>query len=159
LTSAVGNFLAGKGSPLASDASEIVLVAQNDNIDPTLVAAIAIAENGQKENNPFALGPDGSNTYPGLDAAINAVGSTLHKYIYTYNESTVSALWSGNTWIVNPKKPWITIQPPGYCVGETAAEVAKCQKTGNTISGFMKNMGATATVGGNPNKVGFPCPD
>jgi RHS repeat-associated protein len=159
LSGAISAFLTGKGSPLAGDVSEIMTVAQNDNLDPTLIAAIAIAENGQKMNNPFALGPNGSNTYGTLDAAIAAAGSTLDKYIYTWNETTVSSLWSGNTWKVNPKKPWITIQPPGYCVGTTAAGVTGCQNTGKTISGFMQSMGKVATVGGNPNKLGFPCPN
>jgi hypothetical protein len=159
LTDAIGGFLGGKGSALAAYASQLVQVGQQDNIDPTLLAAIAIAENGQARNNPFALGPNGSSTYPTLSAAIGAAGSTLDKYIYTWNESTVSALWSGNTWKVDPRKPWITIQPPGYCVGTTAAGIAGCQNTGNAIAGFMKSMGATATVGGNPNKLGFPCPD
>ena len=159
LTTAIAGFLSSKGSSLAADAAEIVQVGQNDKIDPTLIAAIAIAENGQATNNPFALGPNGSSTYPNLDAAIKAVGSTLDKYIYTWNESTVSALWSGNTWKVDPRKPWITTQPPGYCVGTTAAAVAACQNTGTTIASFMQGMGTVATVGGNPNKLGFPCPD
>jgi hypothetical protein len=134
-------------------------VAQTDKIDPTLIAAMAIAENGQYKNNPFGLGPNGSNTYTTLNAAVSAVGANLDKYIYTWNESTVSMLWSGNTWKVNPKKRWITTQPPGYCVGTTAAGVASCQNTGTTISGFMKSMGVAATVGGNPNSLGFPCKD
>ena len=105
LTNTVSSFLSGKDSPLAGYAATIVQVAQADNIDPTLIAAIAIAENGQKTNNPFALGPNGSNTYATLSAAISAVGSQLDKYIYTWSESTVSALWSGKTWVVNPQKP------------------------------------------------------
>src|ERR1035437_2604266 len=87
---ATTTFLTGKGSPLASDVSQIMQVAQQDKIDPTLIAALAIAENGQKMNNPFALGPNGSSTYPTLNAAVTAVGSTLDKYIYTWNETSVS---------------------------------------------------------------------
>jgi RHS repeat-associated protein len=159
LLDAISDFLSGRGSSLAAYTDTIVLVGQKDNVDPTLIAAIGIAENGQAKNNPFALGPNGSSTYPTLNAAVSAVGATLDKYIYTWNESTVSALWSGNTWQVDPKKPWVTVQPPGYCVGTTAAGVAGCQNTGRTISNFMQTIGVTATVGGNPNKLGFPCPD
>jgi len=159
LSDAITTFLTAKGSPLAGDVSQIMSVAQTDKIDPTLIAAMAIAENGQYKNNPFGLGPNGSNTYTTLNAAVSAVGANLDKYIYTWNESTVSMLWSGNTWKVNPKKRWITTQPPGYCVGTTADGVASCQNTGTTISGFMKSMGVAATVGGNPNSLGFPCKD
>src|SRR5579872_3593627 len=148
LTDAIGAFLTRKHSPLAADSAEIVQVAQQDNLDPTLIAAMAIAENGSATNNPFSLGPNGRNTYPTLDAAISAVGQTLDKYIYQRNETTVSALWSGNIWITDPRKPWVTIQWPGYCVGTTATDVAGCQNTGNTIAGFMKSIGASATVGG-----------
>ena len=116
LTSAISSFLTGKGSPLASDAAYMVTVGAQDNIDPTLFAAIAVAENGTAANNPFALGPNGRNTYPDLNSAISAVGSQLKKYIYTWKEGSVSALWSGNAWMVEQKKPWITIQPPAYCV-------------------------------------------
>jgi hypothetical protein len=159
LNAGLSGFLSGKGSPLANYVPQLIQVGQADDIDPTLLAALAIAENGQATNNPFSLGPNGRNTYPSLTAAINAVGATLDKYIYTWNESTVSALWSGNTWITQPGKPWVTIQYPGYCVGTTAGGVAGCQNTGATISGFMQQIGRDDTVGGNPNKLQFPCPE
>ncbi len=165
LTSAISSFLTGKGSPLASDAAYMVTVGAQDNIDPTLFAAIAVAENGTAANNPFALGPNGRNTYPDLNSAISAVGSQLKKYIYTWKEGSVSALWSGNAWMVEQKKPWITIQPPAYCVatGKTPGQIAQaqalCQNTGNTIAGFMQKMGQKATVGGDPNNLAFPCKD
>jgi RHS repeat-associated protein len=152
-------FLSEKGSPLASDVAQLIQVGQADDIDPTLLAAMAIAENGQATNNPFSLGTNGRNTYPSLSAAINAVGATLQKYIYTWNESTVSALWSGNVWKVQKGKPWITTQYPGYCVGTSPASAAGCQNTGKTISGFMQQIGVTDGVGGNPNKLQFPCPE
>jgi hypothetical protein len=86
-----------------------------------------------------------------LSAAISAVGNTLDRYIYQWNETSVSALWSGNTWIVKRRKPWVTIQYPGYCVGVTPEGKAACQKTGNTIAAFMKSMY------GNPASLAFPC--
>ncbi len=143
----------------------MVSVGQQDNIDPTLFAAIAIAENGTATNNPFALGPNGRSTFTDLEAAIDKVGSQLKKYIYTWNEDSVSQLWSGNGWIVEKGKPWHTIQPPAYCVatgktpGQIATAKALCQNTGNTIAAFMQKMGQQATFGGDPNNLAFPCKD
>jgi RHS repeat-associated protein len=159
LDAGLSGFLSGKGSPLADYVDQMIQVGQADDIDPTLLAAMAIAENGQAMNNPFSLGPNGRNTYPSLTAAINAVGTVLQKYIYTRNESSVSALWSGNTWKTVPRRPWVTIQYPGYCVGTTAAGVAGCQNTGKTIAGFMQQIRLDDTVGGNPNKLQYPCPE
>ncbi len=165
LTNAISGFLSGKGSPLANDTSDIVSVGQQDNIDPTLIAAIAIAENGTAQNNPFAVGPNGTAKFGSLTDAITAVGAQLKKQIYKWGETTVSALWSGNGHIVNPKRPWIVIQFPAYCVGTgnnaaaIAAAVAGCQNTGNTIAGFMQKIGQQATVGGDPNYLAFPCKD
>jgi hypothetical protein len=65
------------------------------NIDPRLIAAIPVGEHGTATNNPFGLGGNGSGTFTSLTDAINAVGSFLNKAIYSWNETTVSALWSG----------------------------------------------------------------
>jgi RHS repeat-associated protein len=153
LVDAINGFLVQHAPSLASYASAMEVVGASDNIDPRLIAAIAVAENGQATNNPYALGPNGRNTYTSITAATNAVGKQLDKYIYTWNETSVAALWSGNIWIVKPGKPWITVQPPAYCTGLNAKDVAACQNTGSTISTFMQSMG------GDPNKLGFPCND
>jgi RHS repeat-associated protein len=153
LVDTIQSFLGQKMSSLAAYAGTMEAVAASDNIDPRLFAAIAVSENGSATNNPFGLGPNGSNTYSSMTAAISALGQALDKYIYRWSETSVSALWSGNGWIVDPKKKWITIQPPAYCVGSTDAEKAGCLSTGNTISIRMKSMS------GNPNNLGFPCPD
>lgn len=89
------------------------------------------------------------------------MASTLAKYIYTWGETTVSELYSGNGWHVDPRKPWVTIQYPAYCVARSAEEVAQCQNTGKTISGFLRSMGgnpdAVGFPGNDTNKLGFPC--
>jgi RHS repeat-associated protein len=144
-------LLMNSNPSLASYASTMEAVGASDNIDPRLFAAIAVGENGQYKNNPFGLGRNGSGTYASLDGAIAALGVTLEKYIFTWHETTVSQLWSGNTWQTNPRKPWQTTQPPGYCVGTNAAAKAACQNTGATIAG------ALTSEGGNPNSLTFPC--
>ena len=151
LTRVVADYLAGHGSPLSSLSGTLVQVGESDDIDPRLFAAMAVGENGRAPNNPFGLGPNGSTPFATLSAAISAVGNTLDRYIYQWNETSVSALWSGNTWIVKRRKPWVTIQYPGYCVGVTPEGKAACQKTGNTIAAFMKSMY------GNPASLAFPC--
>lgn len=143
----ISGFLSTKYPSLAGDASIFEAVGTSDNIDPRLFAAIAVAENGKAKNNPFGLGPNGSTPYSSITAAIAALGKTLDKYIFTWNETTVGALYSGNGWKVDPKKPWITTQPPGYCVG------SGCQNTGNTVASFLQSQG------GNPNSLVFPCKD
>ena len=126
-------------------------VGESYDMDPRLFAAMAIAENGQYQNNPFGLGPNGSKTFASLGDAIAYLGRTLDRYINQWKETTVSALWSGNVWIVKKGQPWITLQYPGYCVGNTAEDKAGCQHTGVTISGFMRAMG------GDPDDLRFPC--
>jgi len=74
------------------------------DIDPRLFAAIAVAENGQYQNNPFALGPNGSATFASIAQAIQRLGSVLDTYIYRWRESTVDRLWDGNPWVVDPHK-------------------------------------------------------
>jgi hypothetical protein len=147
----LNNFLSGTN--FAGDAFAFEATGASYNIDPRLIAAMARGENGQAKNNPFGLGRNGSASFSSLGAALAFLGQTLDKYIYTWNETTVSQLWSGNTWQVNPKKPWITTQYPGDCVGADSAAVAACQATGANISQFMVSMS------GNPNSLGFPCPD
>ena len=85
LTGAIGSFLSGKNSPLAGYAALIVGVGQTDKVDPTLIAALAIAENGSAQNNPFALGPNGTSTITTLDQAISKVGSVAQQ-VYLYME-------------------------------------------------------------------------
>jgi hypothetical protein len=149
----MNNFLQQWKPSLAGYAFSMEAAGASYNIDPRLVAAMAVAENGQALNNPFGLGPNGSTPFNSLGAALAQLGTTLDKYIYQWKEVTVTQLWSGNTWIVDPKKPWITIQPPGYCVGTNAKDRVGCQATGANISVFMRSMAA------DPNKLGFPCPD
>jgi hypothetical protein len=151
LAASLNAFLKGKGSSLSDYVSNLIDVGRADNIDPRLFAAMAIAENGQSKNNPFGLGPNGHSRFDSLSDAIDEVGSTLYKYINTRHETTVSALWSGNKWIEKP--PGHIIQQPGYCVALKPEDVAGCQKTGRTISGFMQSMG------GDPNNLAFPCKD
>jgi hypothetical protein len=146
-------FIAVKAPALAGYAGTLEAVGASDNIDPRLFVAIALGENGQAVNNPFAPGPNGTAKYNSLSDAIASLGGTLDKYIFQWNETTVSQLWSGNTWRVNPKKKWITTQPPAYCVGTTASAVASCRNTGNNIATFLK------AEGGNPNNLLFPCKD
>jgi len=153
LVDAIHGYLALHYPSLASYAGQMEAVGVFDDIDPRLFAAIAVGENGTGTNNPFGLGGNGSGTFTSIGAAISQLGRTLGKYINTWHETTVAMLWSGNTWKVDPKKKWITTQPPGYCVGKTAAEKAACHNTGVSISGFMQSMG------GNPNKLNFPCDD
>jgi RHS repeat-associated protein len=143
----ISGFLKTKYPSLAQYASIFEIVGASDNIDPRLFAAIAVAENGSAVNNPFAIGPNGSTKFPSIPAALTALGKTLDKYLYTWNETTVSQLWSGNAWKVDPKKPWITTQPPGYCVG------SGCQNTGNAVAANLTKQG------GNPNSLAFPCKD
>jgi RHS repeat-associated protein len=151
LMSSLTSFLSG--TKFAGDAVAFEATGASFDIDPRLIAAMAFGENGQAANNPFGLGPNGSAAFSTIGAALASLGNTLDKYIYTWNETTVSELWSGNTWKVDPKKKWITIQYPGYCVGTTSQGVAGCQATGANISQFMVSMGA------NPNSLGFPCPE
>ena len=151
LMASLTNFLSG--TKFASDAFAFEAAGASYNIDPRLIAAMAFAENGQAKNNPFGLGPNGSSSFSALGSALASLGSTLDRYIYSWHETTVSQLWSGNTWQVDPKKKWITIQYPAYCVGTTSADVAGCQATGANISQFMVKMTA------NPNSLGFPCPE
>jgi RHS repeat-associated protein len=146
-------YLTVKDPSLAKYAGTLEAVGASDDLDPRLFVAIALGENGSATNNPFALGPNGSNTYASLGNAIAALGSALYKYVNTWNETTVAQLWSGNPWNVNPKKKWITTQPPAYCVGTNPKDVAACQNTGRTISGYLRSEG------GNPNSILFPCPD
>jgi RHS repeat-associated protein len=153
LVSAISGFLAAKDPSLASYASAMEAVGASYDLDPRLFAAIGTAENGQYTNNPFGVGPNGSSTFSSIYAAIASLGKALSKYVYTWNEQSVSTLYNGNKWIVDPKKRWITLQPPAYCVGMTAADKAGCQSLGQTIAGYMTSMG------GNPNSLAFPCPD
>ena len=153
LINTITDFLAHKKPSLAKYAGLMEAVGASDNLDPRLFAAIAVGENGSARNNPYALGRNGSSTFGSITDATARLGSTLDKYVYQWKETSVSALWSGNTWIVDPEKKWITIQYPGYCVGTDAASNAACQNTGNTIATFMKSMSA------DPNKLGFPCND
>jgi hypothetical protein len=112
-----------------------------------------VSENGQAPNNPFGLGPNGSSGFKSIADAVAKLGEALDKYFDKWHETTVSALWSGNGWKVDPKKPWITTQPPAYCVGGTPAGIAGCQATGKNISNFLKSEG------GDPNSLLFPCKD
>ena len=153
LTDIIGDFLSAKMPVLATYAFEMVMVGQLDDIDPRLFAAIAIGENGSARNNPFGTGPNGSAAYGSLMSGIEATGSILDKYIYGWDEDSVSKLYSGNAWQVNPKKKWITTQPPAYCVGTTPAQVKGCQATGRTISSAMEAMG------GSPDWLYWPCFD
>ena len=56
-TAGLTAFLDARGSPLASDVAQLIEVGQGDDIDPTLLAAMAVAENGQATNNPFCVRP------------------------------------------------------------------------------------------------------
>ena len=153
LVDEISSFLSKRNPSLAMYASAFEAAGASYDIDPRLFAAMAIAENGQATNNPFGLGPNGSSKFGSMGQALAQLGRTLDKYIYTWHETTVSILWSGNTWQVDPKKKWVTIQYPGYCVGTTDQDKAGCQKTGQNISTFMKSMIA------DPNNLAFPCPE
>jgi hypothetical protein len=151
LVDGLQRFLAAKRPSLEQYASAFEAVGASDNIDPRFFVAIALGENGQAKNNPFGLGPNGSSGYASIYDAIAALGATLEKYIFTWHETTVSQLWSGNGWIVDPRKPWITLQPPAYCYGRTRSDKAGCQNTGGTIAGFLTSQG------GNASSLIFPC--
>jgi RHS repeat-associated protein len=146
-------------------AADLVAAGKAAGVDPRLMASIATLESGHGTtfggtNNPFGLGP--GNSYGSPQAAVGAEGSTLHKFIYTYGETSVSALYSGNGFIVDPKRPWIVIQYPAYCYGgKDGSQTAACQAAGNTISGFLTSQIGNPLAGlrpGNPNSLGYPCP-
>jgi hypothetical protein len=144
-------------------ASQFVQEGDSVDIDPRLFASIATLESGHgtsfSGNNPFGLGPGASYSSP--LAAIQALGSTLKKFVYTYQETSVSALYSGNGFIVNSRKPWIVYQYPAYCYGANAQAVAACRAGGQTVSGFLSSQPGSAAVkltAGNPKNLAFPCP-
>ena len=146
-------------------ALDLFTTGQSDNVDPRLMASILTLESGHGTtfggtNNPFGLGP--GNSYGTPQTAVGAEGSTLQKFIYTYHETSVSALYSGNGFKTLPKKPWIVIQYPAYCYGgKDGSQTSACQTAGQTISGFLSSQAGNPAVGltpGNPNNLGFPCP-
>jgi len=139
-------------------ANDLVNEGQSVDIDPRLFASIAQLEsnhgNSFRGNNPFGLGPHKRYTTPLL--AIAAEGSTLDKYIYTWGETTVSQLYSGNKGVYTGRWHQIMVSPPGYCVG------AGCQAAGQTVANTLSSFGAISSVGltaGNPNNLAFPCPE
>jgi RHS repeat-associated protein len=147
LVDAINGFLVLNDPSIASYASTMEAVGASDNIDPRFFAAIAAAENGQYQNNPYGLGPNGSATFSSIGDATASLGAALQWYFNTWNETTVAELWSGNAWITVRGKPWITKQAPAYCVG------SGCQTTGSRIASNLQSMG------GDPNNLKFPCPD
>jgi hypothetical protein len=154
LVDAISGFLDLKYPSLASYASEMEMVGVYDDIDPRLIAAIAVGENGTAKNNPFGLGGNGSARFSSIDAAIQKVGAFLNKLDYRYGETTVAAMWNGNGFKTVPGKPWQVIQYPAYCYGGANGQnTAACQNTGSQIAGFLQ------TMGGNPTQLSFPCPD
>jgi RHS repeat-associated protein len=151
LSADIQTFLASRYPSLAAYAGDMISTGAHYDIDPRLFAAIAVAENGQYQNNPFALGPNGSATFASIAQAIQRLGSVLDTYIYRWRESTVDRLWDGNPWVVDPQKPWITIQYPAYCVATSPGGLAACVQTGNNVSNFMTSMDA------DPNNLSYPC--
>jgi RHS repeat-associated protein len=168
LTQSIQTFLQGADAPLLkwdpTLASDIVSAGAAAGIDPRLIASIMTLESGHGThfngtNDPFGLGP--GNSYGSPQAALGAEGSTLALHIYTFGQTTVSALYSGNGYVTMKGKPWIVFQSPAYCVATTAQGRAACQAAGRTISGFMSSFGGNTAVGlkpGSSNNLGYPCP-
>lgn len=139
-------------------AVDFVSVGEQDGVDPRLMASIATLESGHGSvfggnNNPFGLGPKWNFSTP--LAAVKSQGITL-KHLIGYGDNSVSTLYSGLKGIANGSHGFA--QVPGYC----QTSVAACQAAGNTVAGFLKSFTGAPSVGltaGNPNKLGFPCPE
>jgi RHS repeat-associated protein len=144
-------------------AADLLAEGASVNIDPRLFASILTLESGHGAlfggNNPFGLGP--GNSYSSPSGAIQAEGTTLKKLVYTYKETTVADLYSGNGFVVNPKKPWIVSQYPAYCYGgANGSQTAACQNGGVVVAGFLSSQPGNASVGlaaGNPKNLSDPC--
>ena len=144
-------------------AVDLLVAAKSADIDPRLMASIVTLESGHGkvfggQNNPFGLGP--GNSYPTPQAAVLADASSLKRFIYTYGETSVSQLYSGNGNVVDSRRPWIVYQRVAYCYGSTPAEKAKCQAAGDTVSGFLSSFTGSQAVGlrpGDPNNLSYPC--
>ena len=135
-------------------------------VDPRPFASIATVESAHGNtffnNNPFGLGQKGSKQYESPQDAIGAEGSTLKRFIYSWGETSVSALYSGNGYVTAPGKPWVVLQYPAYCYGGNAKAISDCQAAGATVSGFLSSQlgdSAAHLTPGNPNNLGFPCPE
>lgn len=165
----LGFFLAANDSPLlawdSSLAADLVTIGEGTGIDPRLIASILTLESGHGthfggNNNPFGLGP--GNSYPNVQAALAAEANTLDKDIFTYGETSVTQLYSGQGNLVAPGKPWIWRQHAAYCVGRTAADKAACQKAGRSVADILSSQGGNTAAGlrsGNPNNLLYPCPE
>jgi len=118
LTQNLQSFLQTNDAPLlkwdSNLATQLISAGALTGVDPRLMVSIMTLESGHGSsftgNNPFGLGPGASFSSP--MAALNYEASTLNKFIYTWKEGAVSALYSGNGFVVVPNKPWIVKQYP-----------------------------------------------
>ncbi len=112
-----------------------------------------------KNNNPFGLGPGLRFTTP--FNAVQAEGATLNKFIYSWNETSVSQLHSGNNYVTSGRWHEHVVAYPGYCARNLGgqAQAAMCQAAGRTVSGLLLEQ-STPGFGvrsANPNNLTFPC--
>ena len=139
-------------SPLAAYSSWFFAVGLMDDIDPRLLVAISGAESGYgtspvaaKDNNAFGVLRRVQNhgkisyvpvVYPNFGASISAAGTTVESQIYNRNNNTVDKLYSG--------------QKGAYCQNSPGFP---CSIGDGNVTKILKSMG------GNPNQLGFPCPE
>jgi len=168
LKESISTFLKGK-TLLTWDTSladHLVSEGAQVDVDPRLIVAITGLESNfgaskatRVDNNPFGLvhgkyDNPVPNHYDSALLAIQSEGATLKRFIHTWGEGSVSDLYSGRKWIVDPKAPWKTLQYPGYC------SHAGCPLGIGTVSGYLtaqRGNPAQELRDADPNNLTYPC--